>query len=131
MPDLGRLHDVSTLTSRQLERTRRDPGQPSTSPEPFDPRAWVRVTRAITARIDSGELQPAGPAPTLAALARDVGVSRDTVARAYRELAAQDILRQVPGHGYHLTPPGDRHPRSQDQPAPGPQTTASDLRDLW
>lgn len=70
----------------------------------FDPRAWVRVTRTVTNRIASGELRPAGPAPALAVLARDLGVSRSTVTRAYRELAAQGILRQVPGHGYQLTP---------------------------
>lgn len=71
--------------------------------EPTDPRAWVRVTRAIAARIDSGELRPAGPAPAIALLASELGVSRATATRAYRELAAQGILRRIPGHGYYLT----------------------------
>lgn len=69
--------------------------------EPFDPRAWVRVTRAVLDRITSGELQPGAPVPSIADLAREFGVGRNTGARAYRELASRGIIRRAPGRGYY------------------------------
>ncbi len=56
-------------------------------------KAWVR------GRIASGEWKPGNPVPSEAALIQQFGISRMTVNRALRELAAEGLVTRVQGSG--------------------------------
>ncbi len=56
-------------------------------------KAWVRQ------HIGSGEWRPGDPVPSEAALMQQFGVSRMTVNRALRELAAEGLVTRVQGSG--------------------------------
>ena len=56
-------------------------------------KAWVRQ------HIGSGQWKPGDPVPSEAALMQQFGVSRMTVNRALRELAAQGLVNRVQGSG--------------------------------
>jgi hypothetical protein len=66
---------------------------------PADPRAWVRIARAILSDIQAGKLQPGDSRPASAAIAADSGVSTAPVSRALRELTWAGILSRNRGHG--------------------------------
>jgi DNA-binding GntR family transcriptional regulator len=68
-----------------------------------DPRAWVRVANTVAERIAGGEITPGGPLPSKPDLAAELGVSQDTVRRAFRELATQGTIVRVPGRRYIAT----------------------------
>src|SRR5499426_4703483 len=51
-----------------------------------------RVYLALKAKIRGGGLGPASKVPSTRALARDLGVSRNTVMLAYEQLAAEGYL---------------------------------------
>lgn len=83
------------------------PGGESMNPGiglPAKPRAWVRVATTVLDRIASGELKPSERVPSKPSLARELGVSPDTVRRAFRELAERNVICYVPGIGYHVKP---------------------------
>ena len=50
---------------------------------------YRRVYLALKAKIRAGNLGPASRVPSTRALARDLGVSRNTVMLAYEQLAAE------------------------------------------
>jgi DNA-binding GntR family transcriptional regulator len=68
-----------------------------------DPRKWVQVTTALRGQITSGDLPSGSAVPAAAGLARTHSVHRTTVLRAFRELAAQDLIHYIPGHGYYVS----------------------------
>jgi DNA-binding GntR family transcriptional regulator len=68
-----------------------------------DPRAWVKVANTVAERIASGEIAPGGPVPSKPDLAAELGVSQDTVRRAFRELAAEGMIVGIPGRRYIAT----------------------------
>ena len=53
---------------------------------------YRRVYLALKAKIRAGGLGPAARVPSTRALARDLGVSRNTVMLAYEQLAAEGYL---------------------------------------
>src|SRR5689334_20972404 len=53
---------------------------------------YRRVYVALKAKIRAGGLGPAARVPSTRALARDLGVSRNTVMLAYEQLAAEGYL---------------------------------------
>lgn len=53
---------------------------------------YDQIVTRITARVDSGELQPGDRLPTVRRLAEDLGVATNTVARAYRELESTGVI---------------------------------------
>jgi DNA-binding GntR family transcriptional regulator len=65
-----------------------------------DPRQWVQAAYTVTDAIEGGQTGPGGKLPTRSELARTLGISQETAARAYRELADLGIACLVPGHGY-------------------------------
>lgn len=55
--------------------------------DPGDPVApYQQILRQVTTAISRGELSPGTKLPTVRALATELGVAANTVARAYREL---------------------------------------------
>ncbi|UPK76016.1 GntR family transcriptional regulator [Nocardioidaceae bacterium SCSIO 66511] len=59
----------------------------STSEPPYE-----QVRRQIAAHVASGELKSGQKLPTVRQLAADLGLSNNTVARAYRELEAGGVI---------------------------------------
>ena len=53
-------------------------------------------------RVDSGEYPPGSALPPFAVLAAELGVGRDTVQHAYRQLAREGIAERWPGLGYFV-----------------------------
>ena len=62
-----------------------------------DPRQWVKAAYLL---IDAAETYPHVKLPPRAEVATKLGINQATVTRAYRELAALGIIREIPGLGY-------------------------------
>ncbi|WP_454083315.1 GntR family transcriptional regulator [Georgenia sp. Marseille-Q6866] len=58
------------------------------SPEP----PFAQLRAQLTAQIGDGTLRPGDRLPTVRALADELGIAPNTVARAYRELEADGLL---------------------------------------
>jgi DNA-binding transcriptional regulator YhcF (GntR family) len=58
-----------------------------------------QVRRGIRRAIAEGELRVGDPLPPVRQLAGDVGVNLNTIARAYRELEREGLLRTARGRG--------------------------------
>jgi GntR family transcriptional regulator len=65
--------------------------------DPDDPRPpYEQIRVQIRRQIAAGLLGPAAPLPSVRQLARDLGVSPNTVARAYGELAGEGWVVALP-----------------------------------
>ena len=64
-----------------------DPIDPAAPQPPFE-----QLRTQIASRVASGELSPATRLPTVRALADQVGLAVNTVARVYRELEADGVV---------------------------------------
>jgi DNA-binding transcriptional regulator YhcF (GntR family) len=53
---------------------------------------FEQVRAQVTALVQSGELRPGDQLPTVRALAGELGIAANTVARAYRELEADGLV---------------------------------------
>ncbi len=60
---------------------------------------YRQIAERIQQEIESGRRADGEQLPTIRALARELGVNRDTVARAYEELAAAGLLEATVGRG--------------------------------
>lgn len=60
---------------------------------------WRQVRDQITAFVEHGTLPIGARLPTIRQLAGDLGLAPGTVARAYKELEADGILRTARRHG--------------------------------
>jgi DNA-binding transcriptional regulator YhcF (GntR family) len=58
------------------------------APEP----PYEQVRERVRAQVQAGELAPGTKLPTVRALAADLGLATNTVARAYRELEALGVI---------------------------------------
>lgn len=86
-----------------------------------DPRIYIRVLFRVRDEIADGTLRPGEPTPTIAALCRQFGCARQTVAKALRLLADDGLLMRYPGLGYYVTA---RH-------RPGSGRPGSGYPDVW
>jgi DNA-binding GntR family transcriptional regulator len=68
-----------------------------------DPRAYMRLAAFIREQITDGKLAPGGPLPSIAALRREQGHSRQTAGKAMRVLADEGLIYRVPGLGYYVS----------------------------
>jgi DNA-binding GntR family transcriptional regulator len=69
--------------------------------------AWGQVERDLRRRIDVGELASEAKLPSEAELARDYGVSRETLRRALESLASAGVLRTRRGSGTFVAGAGE------------------------
>lgn len=58
-----------------------------------------QIVRGLRDAVARGELSPGDELPSVRQLAADLGVNLNTVARAYRELEAQGLVRTARGRG--------------------------------
>src|SRR5258705_2059187 len=89
---------------------------------------FLQIARGITDHIRSGRLRPGDPIPGTRSLARSLGVHRNTVIAACRELAAEGWLTTHPARGTFvsraLPDPNPRPfaaPKTEPSPAASPQ----------
>jgi DNA-binding GntR family transcriptional regulator len=71
-------------------------------PDTDDPRLYMQIAASVRARIQSGELAPGQPAPSITTLTQEWNVARETAAQAYRVLEAEGLVRRYPGRGYYV-----------------------------
>jgi len=73
---------------------------------------WRQVRDQILSQIDRGELAVGARLPPIRQLAMDLGVAPGTVARAYKELETDGVLRTARRHGtvVAMAPPGRKDP---------------------
>ncbi len=60
---------------------------------------YLQVKDFILEKIKSGEFQPGGKIPTERELSAQLGISRNTVSAAYKELLLEDVLEARQGRG--------------------------------
>ena len=58
------------------------------APEP----PYEQVREQVRAQVEAGELEPGTKLPTVRALAAELGLATNTVARAYRELESLGVI---------------------------------------
>ncbi|MGC3997989.1 MAG: aminotransferase class I/II-fold pyridoxal phosphate-dependent enzyme [Anaeromyxobacter sp.] len=99
-------------------------------PHPGRP-VYLQIAHALMAEIHRGRFQPGDALPGYRTLAAELGVSRNTVLTAYRELAAEGWILAAQGEGSTVAPaPPTRLPGpATPEPAAAPRPTAGfDLR---
>lgn len=68
---------------------------------------FEQVRAGVEALIATGELGPGDRLPTVRALAEQLGLAPNTVARAYRELEADGVVETRGRHGTRVAATGD------------------------
>jgi DNA-binding GntR family transcriptional regulator len=63
----------------------------------------MRLAALLREQITDGKLAPGGRLPSIAALRRDQGHSRQTAGKAMRVLAVEGLIYRVPGLGYYVS----------------------------
>jgi GntR family transcriptional regulator len=63
----------------------------------------MRLAALIREQIADGSLVPGGQLPSIAALRRQQGHSRQTVGKAMRVLESEGLIYRVPGLGYYVS----------------------------
>jgi DNA-binding GntR family transcriptional regulator len=63
----------------------------------------MRLAALIREQIGTGTLAPGGPLPSIAALRREHGHSRQTVGKAMHILEGEGLIYPVPGLGYYVS----------------------------
>lgn len=58
-----------------------------------------QVSLGIRRAVAAGEIGVGNPLPTVRQLANDLGINFNTVARAYRDLGKQGLVRSIRGRG--------------------------------
>jgi GntR family transcriptional regulator len=62
-------------------------------------RKWPEVADVVRGRIAAGTYKP-GSRPSIGRLCPELGVGRNTAARAFRALEDEGLLKREPGTGY-------------------------------
>jgi DNA-binding transcriptional regulator YhcF (GntR family) len=76
-----------------------DPPDPDATEPPFE-----QLRRQISRRVAAGELEPGAKLPTVRALATELQLAANTVARAYRELEADGVVVTEGRRGTFVAP---------------------------
>jgi DNA-binding GntR family transcriptional regulator len=63
----------------------------------------MRLAALLREQITDGKLAPGGRLPSIAALRREQGHSRQTAGKAMRVLADEGLIYRVPGLGYYVS----------------------------
>jgi len=63
---------------------------------------YQQLAAILRAQIESGELEPDRPLPSLISLMQTYGVARETARKAQRVLVTEGLARVVPGRGVYV-----------------------------
>ena len=66
---------------------------------------YVQLAGILRGQIESGELAPGRPVPSLRTLSERYGVNRLTASKAVKVLAEEGRVTRVTGRGWFVTPP--------------------------
>lgn len=78
----------------------------------WDEPVYQQVARMLRDQITSGKIAPRRPIPSIRALCETYGIARATAGKAVGVLAAEHLIRRVPGKGWYVMPE-DGHTESQ------------------
>ena len=67
---------------------------------------YVQLAAILRQQIESGELAPGRPVPSVRTLTERYGINRATAAKAIRLLADEHLVHVVRGRGWFVTPSG-------------------------
>jgi GntR family transcriptional regulator len=70
----------------------------------WDEPVYQQVAGILRRRIESGEIEPRRPVPSIRTLCQEYGIARATAAKSLRVLADEGLIRQVPGRGWFVVP---------------------------
>lgn len=76
---------------------------------------YLQIVRGVRGRVESGELVAGERLPAVRELARELGVSPGTVARAYAELARQGVIVTRRGGGSFVAGKAERVPSPEER----------------
>lgn len=65
---------------------------------------YLQVAAVIRARIESGEIEPNRPVPSITGIVQEFGVARGTAVKALGVLHDEGLVRTVPGRGTYVMP---------------------------
>ncbi len=91
------MNELSAAPTIVVER---DSGEP----------VYLQIARRIRGFVGDGKLRPGDQLPTVRALAQDLGVNLNTVARAYRSLAEAGFIRIRGRSGAAIASPPEAPP---------------------
>lgn len=74
-----------------------------------------QLIRGLRAAIAAGEVAPGDELPPVRQLANDLGIHWNTVARAYRALESQGLVRSARGRGTRVTADQERRAETADE----------------
>jgi GntR family transcriptional regulator len=74
---------------------------------------YLQIADQIKYLASTGRLQPGEQLPTIQQLAVDLGVARNTVAHAYKELNEEEVISTQQGRGTFVSKQLDRLPLAQ------------------
>jgi DNA-binding GntR family transcriptional regulator len=67
-----------------------------------DPRAFVQMALDLARQIDSGEIKPGNPVPSITEMSKKYCHARMTCSKALQMLESGGILMRIPGKGYYI-----------------------------
>lgn len=70
----------------------------------LDTPVYVQLAEILRGEIQSGELQPRRPIPSIRTLQQQYGVSDGTVKKAVQVLRDEGLVRTVKGRGVYVSP---------------------------
>ena len=70
----------------------------------WDEPVYQQVAGILRRQIESGEIEPRRPVPSIRTLCQEYGIARATAAKSLRVLADEGLIRQVPGRGWFVVP---------------------------
>lgn len=74
----------------------------------WDEPVYQQVAGILRDQIMSGKIEPRRPIPSVRTLCETYGIARATAGKAIHLLAAEGLIRRVPGKGWYVTPETDR-----------------------
>ena len=88
---------------------------------------FLQLRAQLIDRVRSGELKPGTRIPTVRALAEELGIAPNTVARSYRELERDEVIETRGRNGSFIAATGDA---TQRQAAAAASAYAERIRQL-
>jgi len=67
-----------------------------------DPRAYIQMALYIARQIDSGEIKPGNPVPSISEMSKKYNHARMTCSKSLQMLEGEGFLTRIPGKGYYV-----------------------------
>ena len=70
----------------------------------WDEPVYQQVAGIVRRQIESGEIEPRRPVPSVRTLCQTYGIARATATKSLRILADEGLIHRVPGRGWFVVP---------------------------